>query len=122
MRAERKLREFGDFAGGADGKVGMGVEAGADGGAADCEIVEAVESDGGASAIAVKHIDVAGKFLAERERRGILQMGATDFDDVRKFFSFGIERVAKIFYRGEQAARRFRGGAKWNAVGKRVVR
>src|SRR5260370_24183777 len=121
MRAERKLREFGDFARGAHCKFGMGVEAGADGGAANGEIVEAVESDGDASAIAVKHIDVAGKFLAEGERRGILQMATADFDDVRKFFSFGIERVAKIFYRGEQAARRFRGGCDVHGGGQRGV-
>ncbi len=121
MRAEGQRREFGDFARGANGKFGMGVEAGADGSAADGEIVEAVESDGDASAIAVKHIDVAGKFLAESERRGVLQMSAADFDDVRKFFSFGIERVAKIFYRGEQAARRFRGGGNVHGGGKRVV-
>src|SRR5260370_39651575 len=48
-------------------------------------------------------------------------MGAADFDDVRKFFSFGIERVAKIFYRGEQAARRFRGGGNVHGGGKRVI-
>src|SRR5258707_6297916 len=110
MRTERQATELADFACGANGKFGMGVEAGADGGAADGEIVETVERDGDASAIAVKHIDVAGKFLAESERRGVLQMSAADFDDVRKFFSFGIERVAKIFYRGKQAARGFRVG------------
>src|SRR5260370_5109624 len=99
----------------------MGVKAGADGGAADGEIVETVECAGDGTDIAVKHIDVAGKFLAERERRGIVQMGAADFDDVRKFFGFGIERVAKIFYRGKQPARRFRGGGNVHGGGKGVV-
>src|SRR2546427_7870307 len=106
MRAEGKCGKRGDFAGGALGKFGMSVEAGADGGAANGEIVEAVESHGDASAVAIKHINVAGNFLAEGERCGVLQMRAADLDDVRKFFGFGVERVAKIFYGGE-------GGGGW---------
>ena len=43
MRAEGKSGELGDFAGGAFGEFGMGVEAGADGGAADGQIVETGE-------------------------------------------------------------------------------
>src|SRR2546425_13222894 len=121
MRAEGKCGKRGDFAGGALGKFRMGVEAGADGGAADGEIVEAVESHGDASTIAVKHIDVAGKFLAERKRRGVLQMGAADLDDVRKFFGFGVERVAEVFYGGEETARSFRGGGDVHGRGKGVV-
>src|SRR2546425_10444876 len=121
MRAEGKCGKRGDFAGGALGKFGMSVEAGADGGAANGEIVEAVESHGDASAVAIKHINVAGKFLAERKRRGVLQMGAADLDDVRKFFRFSIERIAEIFYRGEQAARGFRGGGDVHGRGKGVV-
>src|SRR5260370_39871622 len=105
MRAERQPGELRNFAGSALGEFGMRVEAGADGGAPDGEIVEAVESDGDASAIAIEHIDVAGELLAERERRGVLQMGAADFYDVRKFLGFGIERVAKSLDGGEKAAR-----------------
>ena len=44
MRAEGQAGELGDFLRGAFGEFGMRVEAGADGGAADGEIVEAVES------------------------------------------------------------------------------
>src|SRR5437660_10964154 len=102
MRAEGKSGELGDFLRGTLGKFGMGVEAGADGSAADGEIVEAVERDGDAAAIAVQKIDVAGKFLAERERRGVLQMGAADFYDAGEFLGFGIEGVAKSFDGGEQ--------------------
>src|SRR4029077_10470973 len=109
------------FARGALGKFRMGVEAGADGGAADGQVVEAVESDADASAIAIEHIDVAGKFLAESKRRSVLQMRTANFYDVRKFLGFGVERVAKIFYRGKQAARRFRGGGDVHGGGKRVV-
>src|SRR2546425_5308367 len=121
MRAEGKCGKRGDFAGGAVGKFRMCVKAGADGSAANGEIVEAVESHGDASTIAVKHIDVAGKFLAEGEWRGVLQMSAADFYDVSEFFGFGVERVAKIFYGGEQAARGFRGGSDVHGGGKGVV-
>src|SRR5260370_41607299 len=48
-------------------------------------------------------------------------MSTADFDDVGKFFSVGVERVAKIFYSGEEAARRFRGGGDVHGGGKRVV-
>src|SRR5712691_13266398 len=98
MRAERQGREHSDFLGGANSKFRMRVESRADGGAAYGEIVEAVESDGDAAAIAVEHIDVAGKFLAEGKRRGVLQMGAADFDDVGEFLGFGFERVPKNLY------------------------
>src|SRR5256885_509293 len=107
MRAERQPGELRNFARGALGKFGMGVEAGADGGAADGEVVEAVESHGDASAIAVEHIDIAGKFLAERERGGVLQMGAADFYDVCELLGFGVEGVAERFNGGEKPARGF---------------
>ena len=45
MRAERQPGEVGDFLRGAFGKFGMRVEAGADSGAADRQIVEPVERD-----------------------------------------------------------------------------
>src|SRR5712692_7876036 len=99
----------------------MGIEAGADSSAADGKIVETVESDGHAPAVAVKHIDVAGKFLTERERRGILEMSAPDFYDVGELFGFGVERVAKILQRGEQTARGFRGSGNVHGGGKSVV-
>src|SRR6266849_6117939 len=121
MRAEGESGELGDFASGAFGEFGMSVEAGADSGAPDGEIVEAVESNGDASAIAVQKIDVAGKFLAEREWRGVLQMRAADFYDVREFLGFGIERVAESLDGGEETARGFRGGSDVHGGGKGVV-
>src|SRR5258708_6408603 len=121
MRAEGETGELGDFARGFFSKFGMGVESGAYGGAADGEIVEAVESDGDAAAIAVEHIDVAGKFLAEGERRGVLEMGAADFYDVRELRGFGVERVAKSFDGGKEAASGFRGGGDVHGGGKGIV-
>src|SRR5271167_24461 len=109
MRAERQGRKLGDFFRGAFGEFGMGIEAGADRGAADGEVVKAVESHGDAAAVAVEQIDVAGKFLPNGERRSVLQMGAADFYDACKFLGFGVERVAKFFYGGQKLLARFRG-------------
>ena len=122
MRAERQAGKFGDFFRGAFGEFGMGVEAGADSGAADGEIVEAVESHGDAAAVAVEQIDVAGKFLADGERRGVLQMRAADFYDACEFLGFGVESVAQFFHGGEKFLARFRGGGNVHGGGKRVVR
>src|SRR5260370_40346018 len=121
MRTEGETCELGDFAGGSFGKFGMGIEAGADGGAADGEIVEAVEGHGDAAAVAIEHVDVAGKFLAEGERRGVLQVSAADFYDVGELFGFGVERVAKSLDGREQAARGFRGCGEGRGGGRRVV-
>src|SRR5882757_824800 len=105
MRAERQAAEFADFARGAFGKFGMGVEAGADSGAADGQVVESIERLRYAEEVAVEQADPAGKFLFHGERSGVLQMGAADFDDAREFFGFGVKGVAKFFYGGDQAAR-----------------
>jgi len=50
----------------------MGVKAGATR-CADGEIVEAIESHGDAAPSRSSILDVAGKFLAKSERRGVLQ-------------------------------------------------
>src|SRR5207244_12170653 len=71
MGAERKAGELSNLACGFCSEFRMRVEAGADGGATDGEIVEAVEGDSNAAAIAVQKIHVAGKFLAESEGREI---------------------------------------------------
>src|SRR5579864_992097 len=99
----------------------MRVEARADGGAADSEIVEAVERNGNAATVTVEQTDPAGKFLAEGERCGVLQMRAADFYDIGELFSFGVERIAEFFDGGEKAARGFGGGGDVHGGGKGVV-
>src|SRR6266851_4123387 len=121
MRAEGQAGELGDFLCGALGKFGMSVEAGADGGAADGEIIETIESDGDAAAVAVKEIHPAGKFLAEREGRGVLQMRPADLNDASVFLGFGVEGIAKILHGGKQAARGFRGGSDVHGGRKGVI-
>src|SRR5882757_1481313 len=102
MRAERQAAEFADFARAAFGKFGMGVQAGADSGAADGQVVESIERLRRAGEVAVEQADPAGKFLFDGERSGVLQMGTADFDDAREFSAFGVEGVAQLFYGGNQ--------------------
>src|ERR1700676_4586820 len=110
MRTEGGTGELGDFAGGAFGEFGVGVEAGTDGGAADGEIVETIEGHGDARAVAVEKTDPAGKLLTHGEWRGVLQMGAAALADASKFLGLGVQGVAKFFHGGEQAAVGFGGG------------
>src|SRR5258708_6632391 len=120
MRTERQAAEFADFARGALGKFGMGVEAGADGGATDREIIKSIERLREAGEVAVEQTDPAGKFLFHTERCRVLQMGAADFDDAGEFFGFGVESVAKFLYGGGQSARGFCGGGAVEWGGGRV--
>src|ERR1035438_10386355 len=103
MRAKRQAGQFGNFARGALSEFRMRVEAGADGGPADGQIVEAVERNSDACPVAIKQADVTGKLLPQRERRGVLQMGAPDFYDVGEFFRFAVKGVAKFGQRDQSA-------------------
>ena len=70
----------------------------------------------------VEERDIAGKFLPECERGGVLQMGATDFDDVGEGLGFGIERVAERFDGGDEAFQHDRGGGDGHRGWEGVVR
>ena len=94
VRAEGKSGEFGDLLGGAFGEFGMSVESGADGGAADGEIVESVENLLEPLDVALEQAGPAAEFLADGERHGVLKVRAADLDDVVELFGLGFERVA----------------------------
>ena len=96
---------------GFDGEVGVAVEAGADGGAAERQFVEVFERVLQAGEAVVKLGNVAGEFLAEGERGGVLQVGAADFDDGLERFGFSGEGVAQFLYgRDEEVVDLLRGG------------
>src|SRR5262249_43269536 len=107
MRPKRESCEFRDFSSGAFGKFGMCVEARADGGATDRQIVETIECNGDTAAIAVKQIHPAGKFLVHGERSSVLQVRAADFYDAGKLLSFRVECISQFFYRGQKFSRSF---------------
>ncbi len=106
---------------GALGKFRMRVEAGADRRAADRKIVEPIERDRDARAVAIELRNPAGKFLADGERRRVLQMRAADFDDVREFCRLGLNRIADFAHCRQQDARGFGRGGDVHRGGKRVV-
>ncbi len=47
--------------------------------------------------------DVAGKFLPQRQRRGVHQVGPADLDDVLESFPFLIQRLAQALDGGNEA-------------------
>ncbi len=64
------------------GELGMGVDAGAHGRAAQGQFAQPVEAACQPPPPQGHLAGVAAEFLAEADRRGILQMGAADLDDV----------------------------------------
>lgn len=50
----------------------------------------------------VELLDVAGEFLAQRQRRGVLQVCAPDLDDLGELLALFVQRVAEALERGEQ--------------------
>ena len=83
------------FAARALGELGVRVEPGADGGAADGELVEPGQRELDALEVGVELRDVAAELLAERERHRVLQVRAADLDDVVELLGLGRERVAQ---------------------------
>ena len=69
----------------------------------------------------VKLGNVAGKFLPQSQRGGVLQVGAADFHDRREFFGFFIQRVAQGFDGRNQQAVDFNRGGDVDGGGEAVV-
>ena len=76
-------------------KCALGVEPGADRGAALGQRIELLQAACEPRDAGFHLGRVAGKFLAERERRGVLGMGAADLDDRRERLGLGLERRCK---------------------------
>ena len=95
---EGKAGELRDVRGGTVSELGVGIQAGADGGATYSELVEAGERVFDVTQGLVEQAHIAGEFLPECERGGILEMGAADLDDVGKGGGLGVERVAEFFH------------------------
>ncbi len=64
---------------------------------------------------------IAGEFLAQRQRRGILGVGAADLDDVRPRFRLVVQRVAQLGQRGDQPVMNFLGAGDVHGRGIGVV-
>lgn len=95
---EWEAGEFCDVRGGTVTEFGVGIQARADGGAADGELVKAGEREFNVAQGLVEQAHIAGEFLPECERSGILEVRATDLDDVGKDGGLGVERIAEFFH------------------------
>ena len=99
---EGKPGERGDFGREARIEAGLGVEPGADGGAALGERAEPGQR--GTHALdAVLHLRrVAGELLAEGKRRRVLEMGPADLDDIGEGLRFRRKRLVQMLERRQQ--------------------
>ncbi|CAM2158157.1 conserved hypothetical protein [Paraburkholderia tropica] len=101
-RDEGHARELRDGFGHLVRELRMRVQAGADRRAALREFVEMRQRGFHMLDAVIELRDVARELLAERERRGVLQVRAADLDDVAELLRLGRERVAQRLQRGQQ--------------------
>ena len=100
-------------------ELGMRVEPGAHGGAAQRELAEVGQRRLDVLEAVVELRDVAGELLAQGQRRGVLQVGPADLDDVAEGFGLGVQRAPQAPHvRDDVAARRAWTAATLMAVGK----
>ena len=93
---EGQLGIGGHFIGKFLGKTDFGINAGADSGAALRQIIKFRQHGLNASYAVFHHGDIAGKLLPQSQRRGVLRVGASDFDDVLKCLGLFIQRIVKL--------------------------
>lgn len=101
--AEVDAQACGEFGGDEGAELFVGVDAGADGGAADGEFGEGVEGAVEAFLSVVELGGEAGEFLAEADGCGVLEVGAADFDDFVPGLGFGVEVGGHGLDGGEEA-------------------
>ena len=87
---ERVAGEPGQLGGGLVTELRVGVEAGADRGAADGQLEQAALGVTDLVEGGVDLVHPTADDLAERDRRGVLEVGATDHDDVGELVGLGV--------------------------------
>ena len=98
------------------------VQASTDGGAADGEFTAGVESLEDLGLAVVEHRNVAGEFLAKRQRRGVLEMRTASLDDVLEGFNAGLQRAAQTIDSGDQQLLNFTHSHDVQSGRERIVR
>nr|GEU28044.1 chaperone protein DnaJ A6, chloroplastic [Tanacetum cinerariifolium] len=100
----------------------VSVEAGTDGGAARRQLQHAGQGvlDRLLGKVEMGHI--AREFLAQRERGGVLQVGAADLDDVGKRLGLGLQAGAQLAQAGQHVVGQRLGGSHVDRGGEDVVR
>ena len=102
-----KTPDFGDLGRNLLGEADGRVQAGADGGAALRELHQLGERHLDALDPVFDLLRVAGKFLAQCQRRRVLRVRAADLDDVLPSFRLVVQRVAQLLQRGQQPVNDF---------------
>ncbi len=85
------------------GKPRLGIEAGADRSAPLRQRIEMLERLRHALASRLHLRGVAGEFLPERQRGGILRVGTADLDDAGEFLALALKRRVQMRQRRQQA-------------------
>jgi hypothetical protein len=103
------------------GEFGMSVESRADRAAAEREFREVGQDHRDALQVGVEQGDVTGKFLAEREWRGVHQVGAANLHDGDKFLRLRVKRLAQQAHGRHQPLGGFQRRGDRHGAGERVV-
>lgn len=116
------LCAFGQKSGNLFAKAFRRVDTGTDSRPANGEFTAAIQVGGDQLQAMVKHGGVAREFLAEGQRRGVLQVRTTIFDDVGKFFRLTVKRCLQLLEGREEMFFRFNHGHQMKSGRERVVR
>jgi hypothetical protein len=119
---ERQAGELGDLGRRRFGKTRCRVDARSHGGAAYRQLVHSLQRGLDPFEIVRQHSGVAGPFLTQGQRGGVLHVGAPDLDDVIPRLRLGADRVAQGRDRGDEALLHGDGRRDIHGRGKRIVR
>ncbi len=119
--AQMQVGRFGQAGDDPLGKLGVGVDAGADGGAAQRQFAESVEGPRQLSPGQGHLAEVAAEDLAEPDRGGVLQVGAADGDDVVEGQGFFPEHLLHAGQGRNQPLANLHGGGQVHRRGDDVV-
>src|SRR4051812_31294822 len=86
----------GNLFGDAFGELRLGVEPGADGGAALCQRIDRLERQPAMRDAGLDLRRIAGEFLTERQWRRVLRVGTADLDDAGELLGLLVERLLQM--------------------------
>jgi len=121
-RLEREAGEIRHLLGKLFRKADFGVQAGADGGTALGQEIQALACFLEPLKTQIKLRGIAGKFLAERQWRRVLGVGAADLDDVLEASCLVVQRIAQDLQGRHQSVMHLFGAGNVHGGGECVVR
>ncbi len=99
---ERQAGQLRDLARNAAVPAHTGVQPGANGGAALCQLINIRQARFHPRDALFDLLGIAAELLTQRQRRCVLRMGAADLDDILEFFGFRDERGMQLFQPRQQ--------------------